>query len=145
MVNFLKFVVFNLFAVIASLSWSEDTVLEFYRDSTTQLTAQDIIDSDLNNQVEWRHVSRNNANFGFTDDAVWLRIQLSNKDIKPQKQHVRINYPMLDHVDAFLVKHLNSSIIKHTHFSDYLPFTEARQHDKYHHRQCHRADRKSVV
>lgn len=106
-------------------------MLKFYRDSSAQLTATNIIKRDFNKQLTWRSVAASNANFGFTNDAIWLRIDLSNSDLKQQKKHIRINYPLLDHVDAYLVNSSNNNLIQHTHFSDYLPFSDARQHDKY--------------
>lgn len=125
MQTLLKFSLLNFLLLLSSLSWSETIDLDFLRDNSTLLSIKDII----NNEHNWQSFPPHNANFGFTSDAVWLRIPLTNTQPTEKIKHIRINYPMLDHVDAYQVN--NGKILQHNYLSDYIPYGSDRQHEKY--------------
>jgi len=102
-----------------------DDSLEYFRDTTSQMSYQEA----LNNNLDWQTIVRNKANFGFTSDALWLRLPLINTSSSEVVKHLRINYPLLDHVDAYLVH--EGQTLEHKYLSDRVPYSEDRQHDKY--------------
>jgi PAS domain S-box-containing protein len=111
--------------ITAEVSWADDKPLEYFRDTSTQLSLSDARDPSL----EWQTTTRDKANFGFTSDAVWLRLPIDNPSVNTIVKHLRINYPLLDHVDAYLIH--QGELIQHKYLSDRIPYNEDRQHDKY--------------
>jgi hypothetical protein len=73
--------------------------------------------------------TRDKANFSFTSDAVWLRLLIDNSSVNTIVKHLRINYPLLDHVDAYLIH--QGELVQHKYLNDRVPYNEDRQHDKY--------------
>jgi len=106
-------------------SWGSEEQLEYYRDSSTAMSLFDIKKSD----TPWQATTFNKANFGFTSDTLWLRIQLNNPSSSKIIKHIRINYPLLDHVDAYLTQ--QGETLEHKYLSDRIAYNESRQHDKY--------------
>jgi len=102
-----------------------DDTLEYYRDSSNQMSYQEV----LKNGLGWKEIARNKANFGFTSDTLWLRLPISNSSSSEVLKHLRINYPLLDHVDAYLID--QGRTLEHKYLSDLVPYNEDRQHDKY--------------
>ena len=126
MQSLLKYgLVLLIFLTTAGFSWAEDKELDYFRDSTVQMTINDIRSS----HIDWKRTARNKANFGFTSDAIWLRIQLANASTNEVIKHLRINYPLLDHIDAYLIN--NGQVLEHKYLSDRIAYNTDRQHDKY--------------
>lgn len=114
-----------VFLTATGISWGEDQELEFFRDTSTQLSLTGMLSPDIN----WQKTAYNRANFGFTSDALWLRVPLTNASTDETIKRLRINYPLLDHVDAYLT--LNGIPQEHKYLSDRIAYNENRQHDKY--------------
>ena len=114
-----------VFLTITGVSWGEEPELEFFRDSSTQLSLTEI----QSPSISWQKSAYNRANFGFTSDALWLKVPLANTSSSKVIKHLRINYPLLDHVDAYLV--LNGVPQEHKYLSDRIAYNQSRQHDKY--------------
>lgn len=110
---------------ISGFSWADEKELEYFRDASTHMTIDDIRESE----VDWQRTARNKANFGFTSDAIWLRLNLTNPSSSRVFDHLRINYPLLDHVDAYLTQ--ENKVLEHKYLSDRVAYSEDRQHDKY--------------
>lgn len=125
MYKLFKLIFLNTLLLFSAFGWAEKTALDFIRDSSTLLSIEEVMNNDLN----WLAFPRHNANFGFTSDAIWLRTKLSNTSPLDTIKHIRINYPMLDHIDAYQVQ--QGKILKHNYLSDYIPYSEDRQHEKY--------------
>lgn len=106
-------------------SWADSTSLDYFRDTSAQMSLEDIQSEDL----QWQSTARNRANFGFIDDVIWLRIPLNNPSSLEVTKHLRINYPLLDHVDSYLIN--KGQALEHTYLSDRIAYSEDRQHDKY--------------
>lgn len=109
----------------SGFSWADDKPLEYFRDASTKLSLEDA----LNPNLDWQTTTRNKANFGFTSDAIWLRLPINNPSTSAVVKHLRINYPLLDHVDAYLIH--QGKAIEHKYLSDRIPYNDDRQHDKY--------------
>lgn len=125
MQGLLKYGLLCLILLATGQIWADDRALEYFRDSSAKLSFEDV----LHSSPEWQVTSPNKANFGFTSDAVWLRIAMSNRRSNEVLNHLRINYPLLDHVDAYLVK--QGKAIEHQYLSDRIPYSNDRKHDKY--------------
>ena len=122
----IKYGLVFLILIITSGSVSAaDSSLEYFRDTSSQMSYQDV----LNNNLAWQTIPRSKANFGFTSDALWLRLAINNSSASAVLKHLRINYPLLDHVDAYLVH--EGQILEHKYLSDLVPYGDDRQHDKY--------------
>lgn len=50
---------------------------------------------------DWQAINRKSANFGFTDDTFWLRLQLNNTDAQTLARLIELPIPFLDHVELF--------------------------------------------
>lgn len=114
-----------LLILMSVVSWGADDALEYYRDASASMPYEDVIYGHL----DWQTTARDRANFGFTTDAIWLKLPISNSSSSEVLKHLRINYPLLDHVDAYLVQ--EDQVIEHKYLSDRVPYSEDRQHDKY--------------
>ena len=125
MQGLLKYGLLCLILLATGQIWADDRSLEYFRDSSAKLSFEDV----LNSSLEWQVTTRNKANFGFTSDAIWLRIPITNPSSSEVLSHLRINYPLLDHVDAYLVQ--QGEAIEHKYLSDRIPYSDDRQHDKY--------------
>jgi PAS domain S-box-containing protein len=126
MQSLLKYGLVYLVLIMTSGTTSAaDDSLEYFRDTSSQMSYQDV----LNNNLAWQTIPRNKANFGFTSDALWLRLPINNPSSSSVLKHLRINYPLLDHVDAYLVH--KGQTIEHKYLSDLVPYDDDRQHDKY--------------
>ena len=120
----LKYALFCfLYLSVPNTSWGAE--LEFFRDSSTKLSLPEVQSAN----ISWQKTAYNKANFGFTNDALWLKVSLKNSSNNKVVKHLRINYPLLDHVDAYLV--FNNTVQEHQYLSDQVPYNENRQHDKY--------------
>jgi len=54
-------------------------------------------------ELAWQKNQKNELNFGFSKSVYWLKIELENHNELVQDWVFEINYPMLDHVDAYVV------------------------------------------
>ena len=111
--------------LMSSSGFAETQALDYFRDSSTRLTLSDIQED----HIQWQSTDRSLANFGFTDDVIWLRIPLNNPSSQAAVKFLRINYPLLDHVNAYLTH--QGQTLQHTYLSDRVAYNENRQHDKY--------------
>jgi len=58
-------------------------------------------------ELAWQKNKVNDLNFGFSKSIYWLKIELENHNETVQDWVFEINYPMLDHVDAYVVNENN--------------------------------------
>lgn len=122
----LRIYIFILLTLLmSSAGWTEVQTLDYFRDSSTLMSLQDIQQEG----IQWQSTNRSLAHFGFTDDVIWLRIPLNNPNSEPAVKYLRINYPLLDHVNAYLTHQGNT--LQHTYLSDRIAYNDNRQHDKY--------------
>ena len=54
-------------------------------------------------ELDWQKNKLNELNFGFSKSVYWLKIDLENHNELVKDWVFEINYPMLDHVDAYVV------------------------------------------
>jgi hypothetical protein len=120
-----KYGLLCLFIFITHLSWSDDELIDYLTDPSSQMALEDV----LNTERQWQSTPRNRSNFGFTEDSIWLRVKLNNQSSSAVTKHLRINYPLLDHVDAYLIDH--GQAIEHKYLSDHVAYNDDRNHDKY--------------
>src|ERR1035437_303915 len=60
-------------------------------------------------------------NFSFTNSVYWFRLELSNKDSRVTEWLLESQYPLLDHIDAYLVYPRNKVVSFES--GDTLPFS----------------------
>ncbi|EKE84475.1 signal protein [Idiomarina xiamenensis 10-D-4] len=87
-----------------------------YQTSGEQWQIEDAIQAP---PESWQSHPQQRVSFGYTQAVYWFRFDL------PASQHARvvnIEYPLLDHVDAFFVR--NEQVIKHVQVGDKYPFDE---------------------
>ncbi len=92
------------------------TQADFLLDASGQLTFDQIRSDD----TPWQPVAGSEASFGFTSTPLWLRIHLASQD--PAEVHLllEIRYPVLDHIQAWVV-HDDQRAIEFV-LGDTLPF-----------------------
>ena len=73
------------------------------------------------NEFEWQPNHSERLNFGITNSAYWLKVELENEGIAKVNWLLRIAYPLLDHIDVYDVH--ESGTIKHWQAGDTLPLS----------------------
>ncbi len=70
------------------------------RDSAQTLTAEELAAAS---DTVWRPSRQAVPNFGYSDDAIWFRLQLRNLDVDTH-WYLLINYPLIRNLDVFIVR-----------------------------------------
>ncbi|MCP5018157.1 MAG: diguanylate cyclase [Ketobacter sp.] len=118
MKNLLKTSVLCFLALASSVAWSVQSLtisdqtdnvnllpyLEYVPDSTHALSFEDV--SHLSSADSWRTAprTRENLNFGYTDDVYWFRFNIENSTNKRQLTNIELGYTVLDFVDVYIVQ-----------------------------------------
>lgn len=87
----------------------------FMEDPTGDLTIEDVIQSNL-----WQRNNRNSFVFGYTESVYWVSISIKVEDA--DRWYAIMNYPVLDHVDFYWVKH--GKVVEHLRAGDRIAFSE---------------------
>ena len=94
--------------------------VEYYLDKKKQLTIFDIMDA--RNGIFWTENTRTVPNFGYTNDAVWIRYAMENREYKPISRIVEVGYSLLDRVEFYFVK--QESLVKQLKVGDQVPYSQ---------------------
>lgn len=78
------------------------------------------IDEALEYALPWQVPDKTPPNFGFTRKSFWLKAPIYNDTGVSQRRLLTVDYPLLDHLEIFLVQDKN--IIKHAVMGDRMPF-----------------------
>lgn len=73
---------------------------QILRDATGQLTLDSLLADPARNERDWQ-AAPPQLDFGFTDDALWLRFTLQRAANGPQHLLLEIAYPMLDEANVY--------------------------------------------
>jgi EAL domain-containing protein (putative c-di-GMP-specific phosphodiesterase class I) len=74
---------------------------DFYEDEDHSLTASLIYKQQ---STEWFQVDNDAPNFGYSDSAYWMRVELANPSIKPIRRVVSLKNPQADLITFYVVK-----------------------------------------
>jgi diguanylate cyclase len=69
---------------------------------------------------EWQVNQKNSVNFGYSSSSYWLKLSLRNDDVKEIDKMLVINYPVLDHLNIYFLRH--GAVEDHYQLGDKLPF-----------------------
>ncbi len=94
-------------------------LLDVLEDPSGRLTLDDIRSAAVAGQ--FRPLPGTSASFGFTRSTWWLRVNLRNPGDQPQRRVLRQSYPMLDHLQVWVIQ--NGHVIEHWETGDRLPFS----------------------
>ncbi|WKN44527.1 sensor histidine kinase [Tunicatimonas pelagia] len=68
--------------------------IAYYRDTTNQLTLQEITDTSF--APHFQTASSPQLNFGMSPDTYWMRIKIRSSDTEVRSWYITIGYPLLD-------------------------------------------------
>ncbi len=71
-------------------------------------------------QSDWQQGQRQDLNFGYTRSTYWFRLNLHNGDQQPLQRLLEIAYPVLNHVDVWILN--RARVVSVYHMGDALPF-----------------------
>jgi len=94
--------------------------LQYLADPDGELGLQDVLDP--RRRSDWRDVEQDIPNFGYTDDAYWLRFQLANRAGDCDEYLLEVAYPLLDDITFFQVQ--DGRVLQVYKTGDALPFAE---------------------
>ena len=92
--------------------------LEYLEDKTGHLTLEDIIEGKL--PQPFVASKKETPNFGFTESVYWFRLDLQSQHSSVHEWLLESQYPLLDHVDTYLVYSGNKIISMSS--GDTIPF-----------------------
>lgn len=70
--------------------------------------------------LPWKKAPKEGLNFGFNHQPHWLWVQIENTAERPVQWVLKIDYPLLDFVDAYIYQQDNT--LQHWQAGDYYPF-----------------------
>lgn len=70
----------------------------------------------------FRPLPGDRVDFGFTDDVIWLRLEVANVTARPLQQLLAFNMRFMQKLDGWLVLDGNAELLVHNHFD--TPFDE---------------------
>lgn len=100
-------------------TYSAGRHLSYLEDKSGTLTLKNVLSSIDSLPFIDSHVA--SPNFSFTDSAYWFRLELSNQDSRVTEWLLESQYPLLDHIDAYLVYPRNKVVSFES--GDTLPFS----------------------
>lgn len=84
----------------------------------------DLLFDDLRRgSANWQPLRQDVANFGYSLSAYWFRLRLENPGEQAMARLVEVGYPLLDHVDLWMVDG-DGRLLLEVRAGDRLPFTE---------------------
>jgi len=92
--------------------------IDFFRDNSQKLTIEKILLQYKNDFISSKH--NNILNFGFTDDAIWIKFNLINKNIDIHQWLMEIKYYFLWDIDLYILQ--DQQIIEHKKSGILTPF-----------------------
>ncbi|HET9032291.1 MAG TPA: diguanylate cyclase [Dokdonella sp.] len=95
-------------------------VTRFAADPGLTATVEDQF-RDLGSE-RFQPLPRDNASFGFVDEAYWFHVRLLNRDARMQRRILALDYALLDQIDVYL-RHADGSF-EHFVSGDFHPFGE---------------------
>lgn len=93
--------------------------LFYLEDSLKTLTIYDIASGKYNHL--FKQVEDVNKNFGFSNSAYWLRLEVDNQTTRQENFFLEINYPLLDSIEIYYDE-LNEWLVKKS--GDFYPFAQ---------------------
>lgn len=93
-----------------------------FEDPSTRLTLEDVLQADV--QARFKPAAKGDlsTNFGATDSAIWLRLQLQTSPKAPTRWMLQVANPPLDQLDVYL-SNAGSAYTRQSG-GDFLPFLE---------------------
>ena len=73
--------------------------LQILRDPTGNLTLDDVRSSKASGS--WQASTSDEPNYGFLDDAVWLKFTVVNHSQSQTQWFLEVNYPLLNHIELY--------------------------------------------
>jgi hypothetical protein len=70
------------------------------------------------------HRQRDDPNFGYSNSAYWLRIDIENHSTGIRQWYLELPFPTLDEVDVFLLEKHSGQLLQHYRGGDRRPFAE---------------------
>ncbi|MBB5018989.1 diguanylate cyclase (GGDEF)-like protein [Chitinivorax tropicus] len=70
----------------------------------------------------WQPVQDNTPNYGYSAKGYWFRTQLRLQPGLPRNWLIEVGYPVLDHVECWLIQ--QGRIVAHWHTGDDVPFSQ---------------------
>ena len=95
------------------------TLAEYIEDADSSLSIDQIKSPE--NGLVWQQITSETPNFGYTDSAYWVHIQLTNSRDQKVDHVVEIAYPVLDYIDYYLVS--SGKVEQEYHVGDQRPFS----------------------
>ena len=71
----------------------------YMEDPSTNVSIYDILAEP--DHFPWKQHQKKRLNFGITDSAYWLKLELENESVGEVHWLLKIGNPLLDHVDVF--------------------------------------------
>ncbi len=93
--------------------------LEYREDSTSQLSIDDLINTDA---TSWISNNQTTPNFGYSRSTYWFKLSLQNVSSTTSTRLLAIDYPLLDQIEFFRVQ--NGNIIERFLTGDHVPFSQ---------------------
>lgn len=90
-----------------------------YLDAQSSLELQDVI---ALKESKWLIPQTETTSFGFRSDSLWLMLPVTNQGDQPKQLGLEIEYPILDHVEAFITQ--GDVVQAHYSLGDALPFDQ---------------------
>lgn len=79
------------------------------------------LDELLKSPQPWQKPTKNPPNFGFSKAGYWFKVDIANTAERSQSLMLSIEYPLLDHLDIYLLT--EGQISQHFTVGDELPFS----------------------
>nr|WP_295784369.1 7TM diverse intracellular signaling domain-containing protein [Rhodoferax sp.] len=94
----------------------------FFEDTSTRLSLDDILQSATQSRFKPVSQSSTSTNFGPTQSAIWLRVQLQTEADAPTRWMLEVANPPLDRLDLYVSNAKGG--YDHQSGGDYLPFDQ---------------------
>jgi EAL domain-containing protein (putative c-di-GMP-specific phosphodiesterase class I)/GGDEF domain-containing protein len=92
---------------------------EFLEDADNSIEIEQLLSAD--SRFNWQQISSDTPNFGYTDSAYWVHLQLKNNSDQKVDRVIEIAYPVLDYIEFYQVN--GGTIETAFKVGDQLPFS----------------------
>jgi len=106
--------------------WSETTErlelagqIDFWQEPDARASLEEVIALD---ESRWQADGGESISFGYGDQVYWFRFQLSNPLAEPQSPLLEIAYPVLDHIEVYILS--DDRLVQSLTLGDEKPFSE---------------------
>ena len=103
-------------------SYSLSSSFDIFEDAGAKLSLEDVMQADVQTRFKPAAKGDLSTNFGATNSAIWLRVQLQTKPDAPSRWMLQVANPPLDQLDVYLSN--AGGVYKRQSGGDFLPFLE---------------------